>query len=94
MILFISTFFTVFLLAFQQQNVIHGHYAYAAITAVLIAAAQFALFKGVIASDVTGVFWMGAGGALGVTLSMLTHRKMTNNRASQYDAMMKRQTPE
>jgi len=76
MVLFAATFFAVFLLSFQQQNVVHGHYFYAAITSVLIAGAQFALFKGVMASDLTGVAYMGVGGACGVTLSMLTHKRM------------------
>lgn len=80
MILFISTFFAIFLLAFQQQNVIHGHYFYAALTSMLIAAAQFSMFKGVIASDLIGVLFMGAGGACGVTLSMITHRKIIRHK--------------
>jgi len=76
MILFISTFAAVFLLSFQQQNVVGGHFFYAAITSMLIAAAQFAMFKGVIASDLIGVLYMGTGGAVGVTLSMFVHRKV------------------
>ena len=76
MLLFISTFFAVFLLAFQQQNVVHGHYKSAAGTAFLIAIAQFAMFKGVIAASWIGVLEMGFGGALGVTASMFVHRKL------------------
>lgn len=76
MALFITTFFAVFLLAFQQQNVVHRHYKSAALTALLIAAAQFGMFKGVIAADWHGFIAMGLGGALGVTASMYVHRKL------------------
>lgn len=69
----ISTFFTVFLLSFQQQNVVHGHYWAAAGTSVAIAAAQYVM----ISSVIHGGSWilMGIGGAIGVTSSMLVHRK-------------------
>ena len=69
----ISTFFTVFLLAFQQQNVTHGYYYWAASTSVAIAGAQYVM----ISSVASGGSWllMGIGGAVGVTASMATHRK-------------------
>lgn len=69
----LSTFLTVFLLAFQQQNVQHGLYLAAAGTSVAIAAAQYVM----ISSVIQGGSWilMGLGGAAGVTLSMLIHRK-------------------
>ena len=74
MTLLIATFFTVFLLAFQQQNVIHGHYWYAAGTSVAIALAQYTM----IFSVSHGGNWilMGLGGAIGVTCSMYTHRRI------------------
>jgi len=75
-ILFVSTFAAVFLLSFQQQNVVGGHYALAFITSIGIAIAQFSMFKGVIAADWTGAIMMGLGGACGVMLSMWTHRKL------------------
>lgn len=75
MLLFVSTFGMVFLMAFQQQNVIHGHFKAAFMTSFLIALAQFVLYKGVIAADYWGILEMGLGGGLGVTLSMMLHRK-------------------
>lgn len=70
----ISTFFTVGLLGFQQQNVTHNHYWLAAITSMAIAAAQYVM----ITSVANGGSWilMGIGGAAGVTSSMVIHRKM------------------
>ena len=70
---FISTFFTVGLLGFQQQNVVHGHYWTAAYTSMAIAAAQYVMITSVAA----GGNWvlMGIGGAAGVTSSMFIHRK-------------------
>jgi len=66
----------IFLVGFQQQNNIHGHYILAACQSFLIAGAQFALYKGVMAADLWGVLEMGAGGAIGITLSMYLHRLM------------------
>ncbi len=73
--LFISSFFTVYLLAFQQQNVTQGHYGLAAITSMAIAAAQFFMIKAVSTGQWHELFIMGLGGSIGVTLSMLTHKK-------------------
>ncbi len=74
--LFISSFFTVYLLAFQQQNVTHDHYGLAAVTSFAIAAAQFFMIKAVSNGAWHELFLMGIGGALGVTLSMFTHKKL------------------
>jgi uncharacterized membrane protein len=76
MLLFICTLAMVFLMAFQQQNVIHGHYKTAAVTSFLIGLAQFSLYKGVIVADYWGILEMGTGGAIGVTASMFLHRYM------------------
>jgi hypothetical protein len=69
----ISTFFTVGLLGFQQQNVHHEKYWLAAITSVAIAGAQYVM----ISSVANGGNWllMGLGGAAGVTSSMVIHRR-------------------
>lgn len=75
MTLLIATFLTVFLLAFQQQNVVYGHYALAAVTSFLIATAQFAMIRGVSTGEPWEFVWMGIGGACGVTLSMVAHRR-------------------
>ena len=75
MTIFIATFLTVYLLAFQQQNVIHGHYWLAAMTSFVIAAAQFAMIQAVATGQTIDFILMGAGGSMGVTLSMFTHRR-------------------
>jgi hypothetical protein len=74
MSIFLSTFFTVFLLGLQQQNVTHEHYWAAAATSVAIAAAQYAM----ISSVAHGGNWilMGCGGACGITLSMYVHKNL------------------
>ena len=78
--LFISSFFTVYLLAFQQQNVTHGNYGLAAVTSFAIATAQFFMIKAVSTGQWHELILMGIGGALGVTLSMLTHKKLVNKK--------------
>ena len=80
MTLLIATFLTVFLLAFQQQNVTHGHYALAAGTSFLIATAQFAMIRGVSTGAPDDFILMGLGGAAGVTSSMLAHRRWVKRR--------------
>lgn len=72
--MFFSSFFTIFALSFQQQNVTHGKYAMAALTSVAIAAAQYAMIDSV----ASGGSWllMALGGAIGVTSAMWSHRKL------------------
>jgi hypothetical protein len=79
MSLFLSTFFTVFLLGFQQQNVTHGHYWAAAGTSIAIAGAQYTMIDGV----AHGGNWMlmGIGGACGVTLSMWLHKRLLGKKS-------------
>ena len=74
MTILISTFFTIFLLAFQQQNVHHEKYLMAAITSVGIAYAQYAMIDSV----AHGGSWvlMGLGGAIGVTSAMWAHKNI------------------
>ena len=73
MIMLVSSFFTIFLLSFQQMNVSHGHYWLAAFTSMAIAGAQYVM----IVSVTAGGSWllMGIGGAAGVTSSMFIHKK-------------------
>lgn len=71
--LFLSTFATVFLLSFQQQNVIQHAYLPAILTAYIIAAAQFVMFKAVANGKTIEILYMGTGGALGVAGSMWVH---------------------
>lgn len=74
--LLIATACLVFLRAWQQQNVIHGHYVQAAITPFAIAAAEVACVLWVVAAGWPAVPWVGAGGAIGVTSAMWFHRRM------------------
>lgn len=78
MTLLLTTFVGVFLLGWQQQNVIHLNYKLAALTSMCIALTQFIMFKSVMLADWTGVLYMGAGGSMGITLSMYLHSKWRN----------------
>jgi len=66
----------VFLRAFQQQNVAGGHYAAAAITSYLMAAAEIGMVLSVIEFGWAAVPWIGTGGAIGVTGAMVLHRRV------------------
>lgn len=76
MSLLFATTCLVFLRAWQQQNVIHGHYWMAAITSYGLAIADITLLLGIVATGWPAVPWVGTGGAIGVTLAMTTHRRM------------------
>ena len=75
MILFLIGFVSIFLLGFQQQNVTGGHYKMAFFNSMLIALSQFTLYREAVASDFSDVVFLALGGAIGITLSMYTHRK-------------------
>jgi len=74
MILFITTFVSVLLLSFQQQNVVHGKYKAAAFTSFLLAFTQYFMINAIVVSGLISVIYMGLGGAIGVTCSMMLHR--------------------
>ena len=76
MILFFITFVSVFLLGFQQQNVQHGYHIRAAVTSFCIAFSQFTIYRASVNSNPEGWVYMGLGGAIGIVLSMYTHKKM------------------
>lgn len=71
-----TTFAMVFLRAWQQQNVMHGHYLMAIATSYAMAVAEVALFLGIVNTGWPAVPWVGTGGAIGVTSAMLIHRRM------------------
>jgi len=73
--IFIATFALVFLRAMQQQHVIGGHYIAAALTPFAIACAEVASVLYVVSIGWTAVPFVGAGGALGVTLAMFVYRR-------------------
>lgn len=70
-----STFALVFLRANQQQNVIGGHYLWAAATSYAIALAEIGVVLGIVAQGIGAVLYVGTGGALGVIAAMAFHRK-------------------
>ena len=65
MILMVSAFATVFLLVFQQQNVIHRQYTLAAVTSAFITVTQFVVIKGVAGGDLLDMAYMIVGGHAG-----------------------------
>lgn len=76
MLLFFSAYATVFLLVFQQQNVIHRQFVWAGLTSVLITVSQFVVIKGIASGGVLEMVTMAAGGVLGVLSSMLLHKRL------------------
>ena len=72
----LASFGLVYLRALQQQNVIHGHYWFAAVTSFAIAVAEVAVVLSVIHYTWSAVPWIGLGGAIGVTAAMATHRRI------------------
>lgn len=73
--IFIASFALVFLRGIQQQNVIHGNYIAAALTPYAIAVAEVASVLFVVSEGWSSIPFVGTGGACGVILAMLTHRR-------------------
>ena len=71
-----ATFLLVFLRAWQQQNVIHDYYWWAAITSYGLAAADVIVVLGVVSYGYEAIPYIGTGGAIGVTCSMWLHRRI------------------
>ena len=71
-----ATFVLVFLRAWQQQNVIHGYYIWAAITSYGIAVADVLVVIGVVKNGPSAIVWVGTGGAMGVMLAMKLHKRL------------------
>ena len=61
--------------AFQQQNVIHSYYKWAACTSYLMAFAEITTILLVVQSGWAAALWVGTGGALGVTFAMYMHKR-------------------
>ena len=75
LILFASTFASVFALGFQSQNVNSGHYKSAAFTSLVIGGSTMWLYKFMPGADVLGTIGYLAGGVIGIVASMWAHRK-------------------
>lgn len=66
----------VFLRGIQQLNVIGGHYVMASMTSYLIALAEVYFVADVAMKGLDAAFYVGTGGAIGVTLAMFFHPKI------------------
>ncbi len=75
LLLFASTFISVFALGFQSLNVNNGHYRAAFLTSFLIGGANLALFK--LAPNATGgeIAAYLSGGPIGIVCAMKFHKK-------------------
>jgi hypothetical protein len=71
--LFLSAFFTVFLLGLQQQNVQGRHYLSAIVTSIGIGSAQIFLWRLVPDADVGQIAVTLAGGPVGIVAAMWAH---------------------
>lgn len=76
MILFLITFLSVFLLGFQQKNVMHDKYLMAMGTSFCIAFAQFTVYREAAMASPMDWVYMGIGGALGIVSSMYLHNRL------------------
>ena len=71
-----ATFALVALRAFQQKNVVGGHFVAAAMTSYLMAAADIGVVLSVVKYGWDAVPWIGTGGAVGVTTAMYLHGRI------------------
>lgn len=69
-------FLLVFLFGLQQQHITHEKHTWSAVTSYLLAAAQVLLIKEAVVSDWLGIFWLGTGGAIGASASILVHKRL------------------
>ena len=81
--LFSSAFLTVFLLGFQQQNVIHRHYIAAAVVSLGIGSAQIILWKTIPAADALEIAATLAGGPCGIVAAMYIHPRIMRRRRNE-----------
>ncbi|MDP1925732.1 MAG: hypothetical protein Q8K57_13240 [Thiobacillus sp.] len=80
--LFLSAFFTVFLLGWQQKNVHGGHYLAAVITSFGIGGAQIFLWRLVPEANASQIAATLAGGPFGIVAAMWLHPRMMRSRAN------------
>ena len=74
--LFLSAFFTVFLLGVQQQNVHGRHYLAAVVTSLGIGAAQIFLWRLVPEANAGEIAATLAGGPVGIVAAMWAHPRI------------------
>lgn len=78
--LFLSAFFTVFLLGFQQKNVHGEHYLAAVITSVGIGSAQIFLWRLIPDANMGQIAATLAGGPVGIIAAMWAHPRLMRNK--------------
>jgi hypothetical protein len=78
---FLSSFVSVFLKGFQLKNVEGNHYLLVVITSYLIAACDVLLIGLVVQHGWSAVIPIGTGGAIGMLLSIMTHKKYVKKNA-------------
>jgi hypothetical protein len=81
-ILFASTFITVFALGFQSRNVNQGQYLWAAITSFFIGGASLVLYKVLPDASATQCAAYLLGGATGITSSIYVHSRWFTRKTS------------
>lgn len=80
--LFLSAFFTVFLLGFQQKNVHGEHYAAAVLTSFGIGSAQIFLWRLIPSADIGQIAATLAGGPVGIVAAMWLHPRLMRKRGA------------
>lgn len=78
--LFASAFCTVFLLGFQQKNVLGGHYLAAVITSFGIGTAQIFLWRLVPGASPSEIGATLMGGPVGIVLAMYLHPRIVRKK--------------
>ena len=81
LLIFASTFITVFALGFQSLNVNGGHYRAAFLNSFLIGAGNLAILKIVPDANAIQMAAYLAGGPLGIIVSMWAHKRTVGKRA-------------
>lgn len=81
LLIFASTFITVFALGFQSLNVNGGHYRAAFLNSFLIGAGNLAILKIVPDANAIQMLAYLAGGPLGIIASMWAHKRTIGKRA-------------
>lgn len=79
--LFLSAFFTVFLLGFQQKNVHGEHYLAAIVTSLGIGVAQIFLWRLVPEASASQIVATLAGGPVGIVAAMYLHPRMMRRKS-------------
>jgi uncharacterized membrane protein YfcA len=81
-ILFLSAFSTVFLLGFQQQNVIGRHYLSAAVVSFGIGISQIFLWRIVPTASLGEIIATLCGGPCGIVAAMYLHPKIIKRKTA------------